>query len=101
MRSVIVLDDQKERSNPLIAAQSLEYKISNVGNRPLESGPFGYVSILPGAFSAYLCRAIMGRPLEQYFHGIQTIEGKNIFEKYMFFAGDRIFCFELVASGKG
>ncbi|KAJ9644808.1 Chitin synthase, class 3 [Knufia peltigerae] len=97
MRSVIVLDDQKEMSNPLIAAQSLEYKISNVGDRPLESGPFGYVSVLPGAFPAYRCRAIMGRPLEQYFHGIQTIGGKNIFKKNMFLADDRILCSELVA----
>jgi chitin synthase len=71
----------------------------------LESS-FGYVSVLPGAFSAYRFRAIMGRPLEQYFHGDHTlskilgkkgIEGMNIFKKNMFLAEDRILCFELVA----
>jgi chitin synthase len=91
--------------NPLVAVQNFEYKISNILDKPLESS-FGYVSVLPGAFSAYRFRAIMGRPLEQYFHGDQTlskilgkkgIEGMNIFKKNMFLAEDRILCFELVA----
>ncbi|KFX92150.1 hypothetical protein V490_05541 [Pseudogymnoascus sp. VKM F-3557] len=91
--------------NPLVAAQNFEYKISNILDKPLESS-FGYVSVLPGAFSAYRYRAIIGRPLEQYFHGDHTlsailgkkgIEGMNIFKKNMFLAEDRILCFELVA----
>ncbi|KAB8204384.1 chitin synthase-domain-containing protein [Aspergillus parasiticus] len=91
--------------NPLVAAQNFEYKISNILDKPLESA-FGYVSVLPGAFSAYRYRAIMGRPLEQYFHGDHTlsqklgkkgIEGMDIFKKNMFLAEDRILCFELVA----
>lgn len=91
--------------NPLVATQNFEYKISNILDKPLESA-FGYVSVLPGAFSAYRFRAIMGRPLEQYFHGDHTlsarlgkkgIEGMNIFKKNMFLAEDRILCFELVA----
>lgn len=95
----------KKLINPLIAAQNFEYKISNILDKPLESS-FGYVSVLPGAFSAYRFRAIMGRPLEQYFHGDHTlsarlgkkgIEGMNIFKKNMFLAEDRILCFELVA----
>ncbi|KAJ6162602.1 hypothetical protein N7497_002581 [Penicillium chrysogenum] len=76
----------------------------NLMNPPQSA--FGYVSVLPGAFSAYRYRAIMGRPLEQYFHGDHTlskqlgkkgIEGMNIFKKNMFLAEDRILCFELVA----
>jgi chitin synthase len=95
----------KNLVNPLIAAQNFEYKISNILDKPLESS-FGYVSVLPGAFSAYRYRAIMGRPLEQYFHGDHTlsailgkkgIDGMNIFKKNMFLAEDRILCFELVA----
>lgn len=95
----------KNLLNPLVAIQNFEYKISNILDKPLESS-FGYVSVLPGAFSAYRFRAIMGRPLEQYFHGDHTlskqlgpkgIEGMNIFKKNMFLAEDRILCFELVA----
>ncbi|KAI6784858.1 Chitin synthase-like protein [Emericellopsis cladophorae] len=91
--------------NPLVAVQNFEYKISNVLDKPLESS-FGYVTVLPGAFSAYRFRAIMGRPLEQYFHGDHTlskilgkkgIDNMNIFKKNMFLAEDRILCFELVA----
>ncbi|KAF2675441.1 chitin synthase-like protein [Microthyrium microscopicum] len=95
----------KNLLNPLVAAQNFEYKISNILDKPLESS-FGYVSVLPGAFSAYRYRAIMGRPLEQYFHGDHSlakilgkkgIDGMNIFKKNMFLAEDRILCFELVA----
>ncbi|KAI5851609.1 chitin synthase III [Morchella snyderi] len=95
----------KNLINPLVATQNFEYKISNILDKPLESA-FGYVSVLPGAFSAYRFRAIMGRPLEQYFHGDHTlsarfgkkgIDGMNIFKKNMFLAEDRILCFELVA----
>lgn len=95
----------KKLLNPLVAVQNFEYKISNILDKPLESS-FGYVTVLPGAFSAYRFRAIMGRPLEQYFHGDHTlskilgkkgIEGMNIFKKNMFLAEDRILCFELVA----
>ncbi|KAJ2992566.1 hypothetical protein NUW58_g2121 [Xylaria curta] len=77
----------------------------HVLDKPLESS-FGYVTVLPGAFSAYRFRAIMGRPLEQYFHGDHTlskilgkkgIDAMNIFKKNMFLAEDRILCFELVA----
>ncbi|KAH7105361.1 putativechitin synthase [Auriculariales sp. MPI-PUGE-AT-0066] len=95
----------KKLLNPLIAAQNFEYKMSNILDKPTESA-FGYVSVLPGAFSAYRFRAIQGRPLEQYFHGDHSladrlgkkgIHGMGIFTKNMFLAEDRILCFELVA----
>lgn len=100
-----MLQGGKKLLNPLVAAQNFEYKMSNILDKPLESS-FGYVSVLPGAFSAYRYEAILGRPLEQYFHGDHTlaarlgskgINGMNIFQKNMFLAEDRILCFELVA----
>lgn len=89
--------------NPLVAAQNFEYKISNILDKPLES-TFGFISVLPGAFSAYRYTAVEGRPLEQYFHGDHTlakrlgkkgVDGMNIFKKNMFLAEDRILCFEV------
>ncbi|CCA69341.1 related to chitin synthase [Serendipita indica DSM 11827] len=100
-----MLKGGKKLLNPLVAAQNFEYKMSNILDKPLESS-FGYVSVLPGAFSAYRYRAIQGRPLDQYFHGDHSmadrlgkkgIYGMNIFTKNMFLAEDRILCFELVA----
>ncbi|KAG6814208.1 Chitin synthase, class 1 [Tricholoma furcatifolium] len=100
-----MIEGGKKLLNPLVAAQNFEYKMSNILDKPLESS-FGYVSVLPGAFSAYRYRAILGRPLEQYFHGDHSladrlgpkgIYGMNIFTKNMFLAEDRILCFELVA----
>ncbi|MBW0485136.1 hypothetical protein O181_024851 [Austropuccinia psidii MF-1] len=103
-----MLSGGKKLLNPLVAAQNFEYKMSNILDKPLESS-FGYVSVLPGAFSAYRTRAIRGRPLQQYFHGDHSlaaklgdkgIQGMGIFKKNMFLAEDRILCFELVAKAK-
>ncbi|KAH8593415.1 chitin synthase [Bisporella sp. PMI_857] len=89
---------------PLVAAQRFEYKISCILDQAMETA-FGYVTVLPGAFSAYRFRAIVGRPLEQYFHGDHTlaerlgkdgVHGMNAFVRNMFLADDRILSFELV-----
>jgi cellulose synthase/poly-beta-1,6-N-acetylglucosamine synthase-like glycosyltransferase len=100
--------------NPLVAAQHFEYKMSNILDKPLES-TFGYISVLPGAFSAYRYAAIKndarGRgPLASYFRGepgyrppLQPGERASkpqeagIFEANMYLAEDRILCFEVVA----
>lgn len=87
-----------------MAAQNFEYKISCILDKPLEAA-FGYLTVLPGAFSAYRFRAIMGRPLEMYFHGDPTLAlalgvkgslGMGAFRRNMFLAEDRILSFELV-----
>ncbi|KAJ3413167.1 Chitin synthase, class 2 [Chytridiales sp. JEL 0842] len=80
--------------NPLVAAQNFEYKMSNILDKPLES-VCGYISVLPGAFSAYRYAAIQGVPLAQYFKGETMHDGGNIFAANMYLAEDRILCFEV------
>ena len=59
---------------------------------------FGYISVLPGAFSAYRFRALQGGPLQKYFHHISTPMSKlSPFEANQYLAEDRMLCFELVA----
>ncbi|RKP01104.1 hypothetical protein CXG81DRAFT_12399 [Caulochytrium protostelioides] len=86
--------------NPLVAAQNFEYKMSNILDKPLES-VFGFISVLPGAFSAYRYRALQNGPdgtgpLEKYFMGEKMHGGANIRMANMYLAEDRILCFELV-----
>ncbi|TFY80975.1 hypothetical protein EWM64_g3032 [Hericium alpestre] len=88
--------------NPLVAAQNFEYKISNILDKPTES-LFGYISVLPGAFSAYRYIALKNHkngtgPLASYFKG-EVLHGRDtdIFTSNMYLAEDRILCFELVA----
>jgi chitin synthase len=57
--------------NWVIAAQHFEYKISNILDKSLESC-FGFISVLPGAFSAYRYKAIRGEPLQAYFKSLTT-----------------------------
>ena len=85
--------------NPLVAAQNFEYKMSNILDKPLES-VFGYISVLPGAFSAYRYIALQGMPLNQYFKGETMHDGNNIFAANMYLAEDRILCFEIVTKPK-
>ncbi|ODQ65186.1 family 2 glycosyltransferase, partial [Nadsonia fulvescens var. elongata DSM 6958] len=86
-------------TNPLVAAQNFEYKISNILDKPFES-VFGYITVLPGALSAYRYKAIKNHaedgtgPLNSYFKSSATY---NIFERNMYLAEDRILCWELVA----
>jgi chitin synthase len=88
--------------NPLVATQNFEYKMSNILDKPLESA-FGFISVLPGAFSAYRYVALQNDktgngPLEKYFLG-EKMHGTNagIFTANMYLAEDRILCFELVS----
>ncbi|KAF9227386.1 hypothetical protein BS17DRAFT_775399 [Gyrodon lividus] len=88
--------------NPLVAAQNFEYKLSNILDKPTES-MFGYISVLPGAFSAYRYIALQNDkdgqgPLASYFKG-EVLHGRDtdIFTSNMYLAEDRILCFELIA----
>ncbi|KAI9192963.1 chitin synthase-domain-containing protein [Polychytrium aggregatum] len=85
--------------NVLVGAQNFEYKMSNILDKPTES-VFGYISVLPGAFSAYRYSAIQGRPLEMYFRGellkYNTSSKVTASTANMYLAEDRILCFELL-----
>ena len=88
--------------NPLVASQNFEYKMSNILDKPLES-VFGYITVLPGALSAYRYYALQNDvtghgPLSQYFKG-ETLHGTDadVFTANMYLAEDRILCWELVA----
>ncbi|CAG8776288.1 4597_t:CDS:2, partial [Dentiscutata heterogama] len=70
--------------NPIVAAQNFEYKMSNILDKPFES-IFGYITVLPGAFSAYRYIALQS-----------TVNDKGEEEGPL----DRILCFELVAKRK-
>lgn len=88
--------------NPLVASQNFEYKIACQLERALESTT-GYLSVLPGAFSAYRYDAIRGRPLESYFEGDPTLAGvlgkrgtfTSVWKMNRFLADDRILSFEI------
>lgn len=79
--------------NPLVAAQNFEYKMSNILDKTTESN-FGFITVLPGAFSAYRFEAIKGEPLRQYFMGDDL--NAKVFISNMYLAEDRILCFEIV-----
>lgn len=79
-------------------------KISNQLDKPLESA-FGYISVLPGAFSAYRYAALTDvspgvGPLSAYFRGEAIHSGaetSGILESNVYLAEDRVLCFELIA----
>ncbi|KAJ3147373.1 Chitin synthase, class 2 [Geranomyces variabilis] len=89
--------------NPLVASQNFEYKVSNQLEKSLES-VFGYIGVLPGAFSAYRYKALLEYapargPLASYYKGEQrpdTTDSTEIFTANMNLAEDRILALELV-----
>jgi chitin synthase len=97
----VMLEHGKKLYNPLVATQNFEYKMSNILDKPMESS-FGFISVLPGALSAYRYVAIQNDkngegPLEKYFRGEKMHATAGVFTANMYLAEDRILCFELVS----
>ena len=101
-------------SNPVVAAQVFEYKISHCMDKPLESW-LGFITVLPGAFSAYRYAALTGAgstdpsvrpPLQKYFASLhdphRSLQSdhneQSLWDANMYLAEDRILCFEIVAT---
>lgn len=79
-------------SRILEGAQDFEYQIGHILEKPMES-VFGYVTVLPGAFSAYRWQAIRGEPLSQYFR-LEESEPLKMgpFVANMYLAGTLAYC---------
>ena len=52
----------------MVKAQYVEYKLSHYLDKSTES-LFGFVSVLPGAFSTFRWECINGMPLQQFLKG--------------------------------
>mmetsp|Transcript_25089 Transcript_25089/g.28853 ORF Transcript_25089/g.28853 Transcript_25089/m.28853 type:complete len:236 (+) Transcript_25089:576-1283(+) len=85
----------------LMRAQYVEYKLSHYMDKAVES-LFGFISVLPGAFSTFRWECINGDPLNEFLKGskdefadINSIMNCNVANKYL--AEDRIMCLEIIA----
>ena len=95
--------------NWTVAAQNFEYKLGNLMDKCCESA-LGFITVLPGAFSAYRWSALSPpelapsssqRPIVPYFKSVTHGGEMNAFFGNMYLAEDRILCLELVCSKFG
>jgi chitin synthase len=78
------------------SAQIVEYKFAHIFDKALES-VCGWITVLPGAFSAYRWSALQGDPLwVDYFHSFVHPELMDCFHSNIYLAEDRVLCFSLV-----
>jgi cellulose synthase/poly-beta-1,6-N-acetylglucosamine synthase-like glycosyltransferase len=89
-----IIPDSKNWSNFVEQAQLVEYKFSHVFDKSLES-LFGYISVLPGAFSAYRYECFNEDIMNVYFFTENNTK-IGLFDANMYLAEDRILCLELV-----
>ena len=85
----------------LLRAQYWEYKISNYFDKQMESF-FGFVSVLPGAFSSFRWKCINGKPLQEFLKGSKDEFGmlnklQSCYTANKFLAEDRIMPLEILA----
>lgn len=72
----------------LVKAQYVEYKLSCYIDKTFET-MFGFISVLPGAFSTFRWEAINGDPLKSFFKGLES-DKHTAKEANMFLAEDRV-----------
>ena len=80
----------------MVLVQFVEYKISHFIDKAFES-LFGFVSVLPGAFSMYRWEAIEKEPLLHYFKGLDKAN-LSCAQANMYLAEDRIMCLTIVTN---
>lgn len=85
----------------ILRSQYVEYKISHYLDKAAES-LFGFVSVLPGAFSAFRWKAIKGEPLRKFLLGhtlTKSNTGKipSCYFANQYLAEDRIMCLEIIS----
>ena len=78
----------------VVSSQYVEYKVSHFLDKAFESF-FGFVSVLPGAFSMFRWESIQGRPMESFFKGLHK-DNHTPSEANMYLAEDRIMCLEIL-----
>lgn len=84
----------------VVPAQVVEYRFSHIFDKALES-VLGYITVLPGAFSAYRWTALQGDPLwKDYFKSVCHPELMTAFNSNIYLAEDRVLCLSLISKKK-
>ena len=101
----VIIPEKNEDGNSLsffesvvALAQYVEYKISHYLDKATES-LFGFVSVLPGAFSTFRWKCIQGGPLDAFLKGAKGSKYEltfNWFQSNMYLAEDRIMWQEII-----
>eukprot|EP00359_Climacostomum_virens_P000051 CAMPEP_0204897290 /NCGR_PEP_ID=MMETSP1397-20131031/651_1 /ASSEMBLY_ACC=CAM_ASM_000891 /TAXON_ID=49980 /ORGANISM="Climacostomum Climacostomum virens, Strain Stock W-24" /LENGTH=737 /DNA_ID=CAMNT_0052065017 /DNA_START=759 /DNA_END=2969 /DNA_ORIENTATION=- len=90
-----IVPDKHDFFNVVQGAQVVEYKFAHIFDKALES-VIGFITVLPGAFSAYRWEALQGTPLDEYFYSVRHPEMMNCFKSNVYLAEDRILCNALI-----
>jgi chitin synthase len=61
---------------------------------------FGFIGVLPGAFSMFNWKAIRNEPLQKFFYGMEK-HSHSCYEANMYLAEDRVMCLAILIQKKG
>ncbi|OMJ83145.1 hypothetical protein SteCoe_15999 [Stentor coeruleus] len=99
---IIPRSETESLFNILVYAQEVEYKLSHIVDKSFES-LFGYISVLPGAFSIYRYKSLQPENPEgplwgDYFKSILNPWLMNCYNSNIYLAEDRVLCLSLFAA---